>query len=124
MIRRPPRSTRTDTLFPYTTLFRSSACLLQPAIDRIGDADERGGLVAGPGDGGRTRVGGGADRKIERHPAEERHAQFPGAGLGAAAPARTGYPAALRPGIDSTILYQAAHVYICAADQAGHGPPA
>src|SRR3546814_7225818 len=25
MIRRPPRSTRTDTLFPYTTLFRSSA---------------------------------------------------------------------------------------------------
>src|SRR3546814_3460179 len=27
MIRRPPRSTRTDTLFPYTTLFRSSASL-------------------------------------------------------------------------------------------------
>src|SRR3546814_246939 len=26
MIRRPPRSTRTDTLFPYTTLFRSSHC--------------------------------------------------------------------------------------------------
>src|SRR3546814_4857084 len=26
MIRRPPRSTRTDTLFPYTTLFRSSLC--------------------------------------------------------------------------------------------------
>src|SRR3546814_2356726 len=25
MIRRPPRSTRTDTLFPYTTLFRSKA---------------------------------------------------------------------------------------------------
>src|SRR3546814_17429385 len=25
MIRRPPRSTRTDTLFPYTTLFRSGA---------------------------------------------------------------------------------------------------
>src|SRR3546814_5594100 len=24
MIRRPPRSTRTDTLFPYTTLFRSA----------------------------------------------------------------------------------------------------
>src|SRR3546814_10772694 len=33
MIRRPPRSTRTDTLFPYTTLFRStssSAKLSQP----------------------------------------------------------------------------------------------
>src|SRR3546814_2003809 len=27
MIRRPPSSTRTDTLFPYTTLFRSSAAL-------------------------------------------------------------------------------------------------
>src|SRR3546814_15603552 len=26
MIRRPPRSTRTDTLFPYTTLFRSQLC--------------------------------------------------------------------------------------------------
>src|SRR3546814_15858993 len=26
MIRRPPRSTRTDTLFPYTTLFRSPDC--------------------------------------------------------------------------------------------------
>src|SRR3546814_7100668 len=28
MIRRPPRSTRTDTLFPYTTLFRSSGASL------------------------------------------------------------------------------------------------
>src|SRR3546814_15327966 len=28
MIRRPPRSTRTDTLFPYTTLFRSNAVKL------------------------------------------------------------------------------------------------
>src|SRR3546814_6337991 len=26
MLRRPPRSTRTDTLFPYTTLFRSLSC--------------------------------------------------------------------------------------------------
>src|SRR3546814_2509302 len=30
MIRRPPRSTRTDTLFPYTTLFRSSPALAAP----------------------------------------------------------------------------------------------
>src|SRR3546814_4124169 len=29
MIRRPPRSTRTDTLFPYTTLFRSGGTGLQ-----------------------------------------------------------------------------------------------
>src|SRR3546814_17248785 len=28
MRRRPPRSTRTDTLFPYTTLFRSYLCLI------------------------------------------------------------------------------------------------
>src|SRR3546814_5582853 len=33
MIRRPPRSTRTDTLFPYTTLFRSPGCARQ-APDR------------------------------------------------------------------------------------------
>src|SRR3546814_14857508 len=32
MIRRPPRSTRTDTLFPYTTLFRSS--IFRYAADR------------------------------------------------------------------------------------------
>src|SRR3546814_5805098 len=30
MIRRPPRSTRTDTLFPYTTLFRSGLAGLVP----------------------------------------------------------------------------------------------
>src|SRR3546814_13950826 len=34
MIRRPPRSTRTDTLFPYTTLFRS--CELLRAVERFG----------------------------------------------------------------------------------------
>src|SRR3546814_6037893 len=32
MIRRPPRSTRTDTLFPYTTLFRSSLFLERTEI--------------------------------------------------------------------------------------------
>src|SRR3546814_18853801 len=39
MIRRPPRSTRTDTLFPYTTLFRSI----------IGDGSDNGGLGANDG---------------------------------------------------------------------------
>src|SRR3546814_3932303 len=34
MIRRPPRSTRTDTLFPYTTLFRSPAPLAQLCNNR------------------------------------------------------------------------------------------
>src|SRR3546814_2634003 len=44
MIRRPPRSTRTDTLFPYTTLFRSIpdpravAAHLHQAVDRQGAA--------------------------------------------------------------------------------------
>src|SRR3546814_14643377 len=33
MIRRPPRSTRTDTLFPYTTLFRST--LASSRINRV-----------------------------------------------------------------------------------------
>src|SRR3546814_13808781 len=33
MIRRPPRSTRTDTLFPYTTLFRSDHRRLSDATD-------------------------------------------------------------------------------------------
>src|SRR3546814_15019299 len=32
MIRRPPRSTRTDTLFPYTTLFRSVKILDVPYL--------------------------------------------------------------------------------------------
>src|SRR3546814_14139307 len=32
MIRRPPRSTRTDTLFPYTTLFRSKITALLPYL--------------------------------------------------------------------------------------------
>src|SRR3546814_6819393 len=42
MIRRPPRSTRTDTLFPYTTLFRS----LSGATEvRFGTGDEEKTLV-------------------------------------------------------------------------------
>src|SRR3546814_6851185 len=36
MIRGPPRSTRTDTLFPYTTLFRSIAWLaIKPSLARV-----------------------------------------------------------------------------------------
>src|SRR3546814_15682828 len=39
MIRRPPRSTRTDTLFPYTTLCRSREALLLVgiALERLGE---------------------------------------------------------------------------------------
>src|SRR3546814_3647356 len=47
MIRRPPRSTRTDTLFPYTTLFRS-LILLDHAADarNLGNTGHRLQLVA------------------------------------------------------------------------------
>src|SRR3546814_4253259 len=35
MIRRPPRSTRTDTLFPYTTLFRSRSLGTGQSLNRL-----------------------------------------------------------------------------------------
>src|SRR3546814_11741638 len=59
MILRPPRSTRTDTLFPYTTLFRSSPSIRQflrspPMADLVpgtvthgADAELRHGALAG-----------------------------------------------------------------------------
>src|SRR3546814_4798482 len=57
MIRRPPRSTRTDTLFPYTTLFRSQALGAgvaelagEGAADLAGDA-ERAAVFLGNVDG-------------------------------------------------------------------------
>src|SRR3546814_10082444 len=61
MLRRPPRSTRTDTLFPYTTLFRSDED--QPlAGEARGDGIERGGE-----DGvGRDPRGGGVERVDHR----------------------------------------------------------
>src|SRR3546814_3983417 len=52
MIRRPPRSTRTDTLFPYTTLFRSFIgatavfARLQTALNLIFHSDAR--QLSGP----------------------------------------------------------------------------
>src|SRR3546814_1020325 len=55
MVLRPPRSTRTDTLFPYTTLFRSLDADLfgdQPDQDVVGTA----GRTAGPGDGPRVSL--------------------------------------------------------------------
>src|SRR3546814_10187987 len=48
MIRRPPRSTRTDTLFPYTTLFRSDADRRRHAGAAAKSAQPRRvGLLAG-----------------------------------------------------------------------------
>src|SRR3546814_6508111 len=55
MMRRPPRSTRTDTLFPYTTPFRS-----RPAGSRTGSAAAR------PARGG----SGGASSRSEEHTSE------------------------------------------------------
>src|SRR3546814_8657604 len=49
MIRRPPRSKRTDTLFPYTTLFRSSARASRRAavvVDRLFRGDQIMGVDA------------------------------------------------------------------------------
>src|SRR3546814_8851598 len=43
MIRRPPRSTRTDTLFPYTTLFRSTLREIKPGAMIVNVA--RGPLI-------------------------------------------------------------------------------
>src|SRR3546814_13856577 len=66
MIRRPPRSTRTDTLFPYTTLFRSRSRRVQGGEQAFG----RGGgrpfdgrarrIAAGQGAPGRRRLVDGA----------------------------------------------------------------
>src|SRR3546814_8154578 len=50
MIRRPPRATRTDTLFPYTTLFRSPRSDRRPAYGlRIGRGiGGSGSRISGP----------------------------------------------------------------------------
>src|SRR3546814_6445244 len=57
MIRRPPRSTRTDTLFPYTTLFRSSGA------DRV---RARGRCRGRSGDVGLHRLAGAGRRRPAR----------------------------------------------------------
>src|SRR3546814_3164451 len=62
MRRRPPRSTRTDTLFPYTTLFRSEA------EGGGGVAPQQGSDVLG---GALGEVGGGADREAHHVVAQE-----------------------------------------------------
>src|SRR3546814_7949109 len=70
MIRRPPRSTRTDTLFPYTTLFRSDLGLIplrqqrDETVDRRALGRRRNLLRARIG----TAIGDVvADRIVEQH---------------------------------------------------------
>src|SRR3546814_1339472 len=83
MIRRPPRSTRTDTLFPYTTLFRSQRQVLQfalaalvadRAVERMVDQQELHHvalrlerLVAAREDLHAVHDGGGAGRRRLAH---------------------------------------------------------
>src|SRR3546814_10215024 len=68
MIRRPPGSTRTDTLFPYTTLFRSEG------LDHVGvepaprlDGDRREGRSLGSWRLAHPRRADGADRSFRRY---------------------------------------------------------
>src|SRR3546814_9247246 len=68
MIRRPPRSTRTDTLFPYTTLFRSFLDLL-PEFG-IGEGVARGLC--------RTAEHRGDEEHGEQYAAPDHHALHPG----------------------------------------------
>src|SRR3546814_15168750 len=81
MIRRPPRSTRTDTLFPYTTLFRSAVEVVADLRRQhlLGDAFQvvqrlaegiAGGQVAG--DGGRAELVE-AVQLLRRHRLAELH---------------------------------------------------
>src|SRR3546814_2456287 len=72
MIRRPPRSTRTDTLFPYTTLFRSlgarTSCTQEPESG-CGARLENSPVPAhdaGPAPFGRMPSGAGDDPKVRR----------------------------------------------------------
>src|SRR3546814_7852723 len=73
MIRRPPKSTLTDTLFPYTTLFRSGLPAVHRHPRRGGRQRRRrlpvGRRAMGPPDLGR-RTGHGARRRSEEHTSE------------------------------------------------------
>src|SRR3546814_1648439 len=74
MIRRPPRSTRTDTLFPYTTLFRSvlGQCRHGRAGGRRDEGDRQRPQPARPG-AGRTAAGQRRDRLGGRPVRSEEH---------------------------------------------------
>src|SRR3546814_3585223 len=68
MIRRPPRSTRTDTLFPYTTLFRSRPC----AFRGLGPDDRRSVGCRNRSPARRAKAGRvtGLPRRSEEHTSE------------------------------------------------------
>src|SRR3546814_16190667 len=68
MIRRPPRSTRTDTLFPYTTLFRSRSHRQKSAI-----VDDPGCHDEPDRDGGERSSGAAAQRQGMQGNRSEEH---------------------------------------------------
>src|SRR3546814_17101941 len=88
MIRRPPRSTRTDTLFPYTTLFRSEqrdhplGVEARPAreeLERLGEIVGYGEMrLDGEQDAGRQHGEPQRRRQVAHHPGEEMHPARPG----------------------------------------------
>src|SRR3546814_13190636 len=82
MIRRPPRSTRTDTLFPYTTLFRSlrdkAVVLGEPSVESFRGVraqfivvPEFGGPRLGDADCRVRRAGAGLDAGALQHGAQD-----------------------------------------------------
>src|SRR3546814_16024025 len=95
MIRRPPRSTRTDTLFPYTTLFRSGehrgrgdAALAQQGHEQDEGGEEGGAVEAAQrqrpglriiGQGEREKGGAEAEQvalaQAQASPADQRRAE-------------------------------------------------
>src|SRR3546814_14224811 len=72
MIRRPPRSTRTDTLFPYTTLFRSQS-VQQQARERGEEQQHQQRIVKAAGRGGAHRLTGGAPLQHQESDRSEEH---------------------------------------------------
>src|SRR3546814_3779062 len=73
MIRRPPRSTRTDTLFPYTTLFRSAGADRGPGHRRLhlpGPAGCDHRLYGEIRARARADLSGGARGRSEEHTSE------------------------------------------------------
>src|SRR3546814_11485837 len=75
MIRRPPRSTRTDTLFPYTTLFRSRLRPAPRAAVAVGHARARFARAAS---GRPPRAAGAALTAGHAGDPHRRHAPQPG----------------------------------------------
>src|SRR3546814_15209913 len=75
MLRRPPRSTRTDTLFPYTTLFRSLAAEEHLASGEIifREGAAPGQFAAGPDASAFLVVDDGVCREARRKPAARLH---------------------------------------------------